>query len=53
LPYTYWTPYFSGAQGFDSRKAAEAMRNKLAKEGIEVAIVTEMQKGGRHNGKAE
>ena len=39
-PYTHWTPYFAGAQGFDSKKAAEAMRRKLAEEGDEVSIVT-------------
>lgn len=52
IPYIYWTPYFSGAQGFDSRKTAEAMMRELAKEGVEVTIVTEMQKGGKFNGKA-
>lgn len=37
--YTHWTPYFLGAQGFNSLKAAKAMQQKLLEQRDRVIIV--------------
>lgn len=37
--YTHWTPYFVGAQGFPSLKAAKVMQRKLMQQRDRVVIV--------------
>ena len=37
--YTHWTPYFGGAQGFVSLRAAKAMQKKLLEQRDRVIIV--------------
>lgn len=44
VEYMDWTPYPSGAMGFDSIKSARAMQRKLGADGIRVAIVDRNRK---------
>lgn len=45
VPYLHWSPYFAGAKGFDTIKAARNIQSKLAAQGIYVIIVNENWEG--------
>lgn len=45
VPYLHWSPYFAGAKGFDTIKAARNIQSKLAAQGIYVIIVNENREG--------
>ena len=40
VAYTHWTPYFAGAMGFGTVKAARAMQNTLMNQREKCVIIT-------------